>query len=553
LGGTAKPENPRLLQGSPGRRRKAAQRYWGSGASGPSGVQGQSPWPSCLTWGKMFIFRTKPITSLLESAEPDAHGHKLHRTLGLRNLVAFGVGSAVGVSLFVQTGPEAATHAGPAVALSFVLASIACLFAALCYAEFAGLVPVAGSAYSYAYATLGEGVAWMIGWCLLLEYLMSGSLVAIGWSQYFTATLDQFGIHIPEALTGAPITVIHAKEVQACAKQIAIQSDRIALSGKLFDLPAVSITLFVSWLIMRGTSLSARVNDIVVGLKVLAIVAIVIGAVAYIHPHNWVPFIPKNTCQSGHFGVSGVMRAAAVLFFAYVGFDSISTLGQETKNPQRTIPFALLISLAICVVLYVSVSMVMTGIADYRTLDVGDPIAEALKAQAPHLDWARWCVSIVAVFGLISVLLVTLIGQVRIFYAMGRDGLLPPAFALIHPKYKTPYIGSIVTGVGAALFAGLFPLDLLGDLVSIGTLLAFAVVSIGVLVLRRTMPHAHRPFRTPFMPFTPIAAVLSCVALMLSLSNGTWWRLALWLVIGAAVYAGYGMRHSKLRVAGLRA
>jgi APA family basic amino acid/polyamine antiporter len=481
----------------------------------------------------MSIFRTKPVTSLLESAEPDAHGHKLHRTLGLRNLVAFGVGSAVGVSLFVQTGPEAATHAGPAVALSFVLASVACLFAALCYAEFAGLVPVAGSAYSYAYATLGEGVAWMIGWCLLLEYLMSGSLVAIGWSGYFTATLQNFGIVLPHAITGAPLAVT--------------ADGHVYRSGTWFDLPAVSITLFVAWLIMRGTELSAKVNDVVVALKVLAIIAIVIGAIPFINPHNWVPFVPANDGVSGHFGVSGVMRSAGILFFAYVGFDSISTLGQETKNPQKCIPQALLLSLAICVTLYVAVAMVMTGIADYHTLNVADPIAEALRAQGHKLDWARWCVTIVAVFGLVSVLLVTLLGQVRIFYAMGRDGLLPPSFALIHPKYKTPYIGSIVTGVGAALFAGLFPLDLLGDLVSIGTLLAFAVVSIGVLVLRRTMPDAHRPFRTPFMPFTPIAAVLSCLALMFSLSNGTWWRLASWLVIGAAVYVGYGMRHSKLR------
>jgi APA family basic amino acid/polyamine antiporter len=481
----------------------------------------------------MSIWSTKSVAAMLASAEPDEHGHRLSRTLGLRNLVAFGVGSAVGVSLFVQTGPEAATHAGPAVALSFVLASIACLFAALCYAEFAGLVPVAGSAYSYAYATLGEGVAWMIGWCLLLEYLMSGSLVAIGWSGYFSSTLGSFGLHLPDAISGAPLAVTPDGHVFA--------------SGKWIDLPAVLITIFVAWLIMRGTELSAKVNDVVVALKILAIFAIVIGAIPFINPHRWVPFMPPNDGVSGHFGPSGVMRSAGILFFAYVGFDSISTLGQETKNPQRTIPLALLISLAICVGLYVSVAMVMTGIADYHTLNVADPIAEALHQQGHKLDWARWCVSIVAVFGLISVLLVTLLGQVRIFFAMGRDGLLPPAFAAIHPVYKTPYVGSIVTGLGAALFAGLFPLDLLGDLVSIGTLLAFAVVSIGVLILRRTMPDAHRPFRTPLMPFTPIAAVLSCVALMLSLSNGTWWRLALWLAVGGAVYAAYGARHSKLR------
>lgn len=484
----------------------------------------------------MSIFRRKTVAALLAGAEPDAHGHRLQRTLGLRNLVAFGVGSAVGVSLFVQTGPEAALHSGPAVALSFVLASVACLFAALCYAEFAGMVPVAGSAYSYAYATMGEVVAWMIGWCLLLEYLMSGSLVAIGWSGYATSTLQTFGLHLPETISGAPLAVRPDGHVFA--------------SGKLIDLPAVLITLFTSWLIMRGTELSAKVNDVVVGMKVLAILAIVIGALPAIDPTRWLPFIPPNDGISGHFGVSGVMRSAGILFFAYVGFDSISTLGQETKDPQRTIPRALMLSLLVCVTLYVAVALVMTGIADYRTLNVADPIAEALRAQGPRLAWARWCVSIVAVFGLVSVLLVTLLGQVRIFYAMGRDGLLPPAFARIHPTYKTPHIGSIVTGIGAALFAGLFPLDLLGDLVSIGTLLAFGVVSMGVLILRRTMPDAHRPFRTPFMPFTPLAAVASSAALMLSLSNGTWWRLALWLALGAAVYGAYGMHHSRLRSSG---
>jgi APA family basic amino acid/polyamine antiporter len=463
--------------------------------------------------------------------DPHGGGH-LKRTLGLRNLVCFGVGSAVGVSLFVQTGPEAALHAGPAVALSFVIASFACLLAALCYAEFASLVPVAGSAYSYAYATMGEGVAWLIGWCLLLEYLMSGSLVAIGWSGYATSTLHSFGFSLPDAITGAPLAVVDG---------------HVVASGKVIDLPAVLITLFTAYLIMRGTRLSAQVNDIVVALKVIAILAVIAGAAPYIHVHNWVPFIPKNTGASGSFGYSGVMRAAGILFFAYVGFDSISTLGQETKNPQRTIPLALIISLAVCVLLYVGVALTMTGIADYRTLNVADPIAEAMRAQGPQLAWARWCVSIVAVFGLVSVLLVTLLGQVRIFYAMGRDGLLPPAFAKIHPRYNTPYIGTIVTGVGAALFAGLFPLDLLGDLVSIGTLLAFAVVSIGVLILRRTMPDAPRAFKTPLMPFTPIAAVLACVWLMFSLSDSTWVRLAMWLVAGGVVYAAYGYRHSKLR------
>ena len=483
---------------------------------------------------------------LADTESDDGHGH-LQRTLGLRNLIGFGVGSAVGVSLFVQTGPEAALHAGPAVALSFVLASVACLLAALCYAEFASLVPVAGSAYSYAYATMGEGVAWLIGWCLLLEYLMSGSLVAIGWSGYATQTLGQFGIHLPDAITGAPLAVV--QDHVLVNGRLALQ-EHVVASGKIVDLPAVLITLFTAWLILRGTKLTARVNDVVVALKVIAILAVIAGAAPYIQLHNWTPFIPPNTGVSGSFGISGVMRAAGILFFAYVGFDSISTLGQETRNPQRTIPLALVLSLAICVTLYVGVALVMTGVANYHTLNVADPIAEAMRAQGPRLAWARWCVSVVAIFGLVSVLLVTLLGQVRIFYAMGRDGLLPAAFARIHPRFNTPHVGSIVTGVGAALFAGLFPLDLLGDLVSIGTLLAFAVVSAGVLILRRTMPDAPRAFRTPLMPFTPIAAVLACIALMYSLSGDTWARLAVWLVIGGVIYAAYGYRHSKLRRVG---
>jgi APA family basic amino acid/polyamine antiporter len=487
----------------------------------------------------MGIFARKPVNELLDAA---LSGGGMERTLGLRNLVMFGVGSAVGVSLFVQTGPEAALHAGPAVAISFVIASLACLLSALCYAEFAGLVPIAGSAYSYAYATMGEGVAWLIGWCLLLEYLMSGSLVAIGWSAYFTATLHGVGIDIPYMLSGAPLAVNDAGHVYA--------------SGKWIDLPATLITLLVSWLIMRGIKLAATVNDIIVGLKIAAIMAVVIGSAAYVHPSLWVvahpayawaPMIPANTGMPGHFGVSGVMRAAGILFFAYVGFDSISTLGQETKNPQHLIPIALMLALAICVLLYVAVALTMTGLADYRVLNVADPMAEALRVAGGKLNWARYCISIVAVFGLLSTLLVTLLGQVRIFYAMGRDGLLPEAFAQLHPKYKTPHIGALVNGIGAAFFAGMFPLDLLGDLVSIGTLLAFGVVSAGVLVLRKTMPDAHRPFRTPLMPFIPLAAIGSCLALMLSLSGGTWWRLAIWLAIGSLIYAAYGYRHSKLR------
>ncbi|HKC15587.1 MAG TPA: amino acid permease [Steroidobacteraceae bacterium] len=455
------------------------------------------------------------------------------RSLGVLNLTAFGVGNTIGAGIFVLTGTVAALHAGPAVTLSFAIASLACLFAGLCYAEFAAMVPVAGSAYSYAYATFGELIAWIIGWSIMLEYLFSASLVAIGWSGYATASLADLGLHLPAVLSGAPFKAGDGLHVVA--------------TGRWIDLPAVLITLACTTLLIIGTRQSAIVNSIIVGMKVLAIVVLIIACVQYIDPHNWQPFIPANTGHIGDFGWSGVLRGAGIVFFAYIGFDGVSTLAEEAHNPQRTMPLSLFFSLAICTALYIAVSLVITGIADFHQLNVADPLYKALSLAHADLRWLKILVGVVAVFGLISVILLSLLGQIRIFYAMGRDGLLPPILARTNERFHTPHVGTLVTGALSALTAGLVPLDLLGELISIGTLMAFAMVCGGIIILRHKSPQLHRPFRTPWVPLIPGLGVLSCVALMLYLPADTWIRLAIWLGLGFVVYFGYGRAHSKLR------
>jgi basic amino acid/polyamine antiporter, APA family len=456
----------------------------------------------------------------------------LPRTLGLFSLTCFGVGSTIGAGIFVLTGTVAAEHAGPAVALSYILASIACALAGLCYAEFAALAPVAGSAYTYAYLTLGEIVAWIIGWCLILEYLFASALVAIGWSGYVVSMAADFGLRLPAALTQAPFDVGRTG---------------LVATGGILNVPAVAVTVLCTVLLLAGTRVSSRVNDIIVVVSVAAIVLISVAGLAFAHPAHWSPFIPPNSGHFGEFGVSGVLAGAAIVFYAYVGFDAVSTMSQETRNPQRTVPLALIASLAICTVLYVLMALMMTGLADYRALAVPDPVHLALAAAGPALSWAKALVGVIIGVGLISSLLVTLLGQIRIFLAMANDGLLPSWFATIHPRWSTPHIGTIVTGVGAALVAGLFPLKLLGELISIGTLLAFAIVCLGVIVLRIRQPQLPRPFRVPGYPLTPIAGILVCLALMASLPRDTWIRLVAWLAVGLVVYRVYGFRHSLLR------
>jgi APA family basic amino acid/polyamine antiporter len=456
----------------------------------------------------------------------------LRRSLGVLDLTAFGVGNTVGAGIFVLTGTVAAQYAGPAVTLSFIAASIACFFAGLCYAEFAAMVPVAGSAYSYAYATFGELIAWIIGWSIMFEYLFSASLVAIGWSGYVTSSLHDIGIDLPTVLTSAPYNVVNEYHLVA--------------SGNWVNLPAVLVTLACTALLIVGTRQSSIVNTIIVVTKVGAILILVAACYRYVRPANWHPFVPPDTGHPGEHGWWGVLRGAGIVFFAYIGFDGVSTLAEEAKDPKRTMPLSLFYSLAICTALYISVSLTITGIADYHQLNVPDPVYRALDLAHANLSWLKAIVAVVAVFGMISVILLSLLGQVRIFYAMGRDGLLPPVLSRCSKRFQTPHWGTIITGALAALIAGLAPLDLLGELISIGTLMAFAIVCAGIIVLRRANPDAERPFRTPWVPVVPILGVVCCVILMVGLPWPTWIRLAIWLALGFAIYYGYGRKHSKL-------
>jgi len=477
----------------------------------------------------MGIWSRKSVEAMRREAGTE--GRHLRRSLGVVSLTAFGVGSTIGAGIFVLTGAEAANHAGPAVTLSFMLASLACFFAGLCYAEFAAMVPVAGSAYSYAYATMGELVAWTIGWCISLEYVFSAALVAIGWSGYAQSAFGDLGFHLPQVLTAAPFRW---------------DADHVAVTGTWVDLPAVLVTLACMLLLVFSTRQSAIVNTVIVSAKVAAIIIIIAVGAHYVDPANWQPFVPPNAGGYGNFGWTGVATAAGVVFFSYIGFDGISTLAEDTRHPQRTVPLSLFLALAICTVLYVGVSLVITGITKYTALDVPDPIYHALSTVEADLGWLKFLVAVVAVFGLISVILLSLLGQVRILYAMGRDGLLPAALTRTSARFGTPHVGTLWTGAVAALTAGLTPLDVLTELISIGTLLAFAMVCAGILVLRRTAPGVHRPFRTPWVPLVPLLGVACCLYLMYSLPVYTWKRLFYWLLIGILLYAAYGYRYSKL-------
>ena len=478
------------------------------------------------------LFSTKPIGELHE-AEVD---NELHRTLDARALVLLGIGAIIGTGIFVLTGTAAANHAGPALILSFVIAGSGCGLAGLCYAEFAAMIPVSGSAYSYSYATLGEFVAWFIGWNLILEYLFAAGTVAVGWSGYVVSLLEQLGVHLPPDLTNAPFTKGAAHF-------------EIVRTGALINLPAVLIVAAISALCYVGIHQSARFNAIVVAIKVTVILLFVGFGMWVVNGANWHPFIPPNTGQFGHFGWSGVFQAAGIIFFAYIGFDAVSTAAQEAKNPQRDMPIGIMGSLVICTILYVIVSAVLTGMVSYTELSTPAPVALALDRH-PELAWLSGLIKIGAIAGITSVILVMTLGQPRIFYAMSRDGLLPPFFRSVHPKYKTPYIGTIITGACAALIGGLFPVTILGELVSIGTLLAFTTVCIGVLVLRYTRPDIKRPFRVPAPWFVCAGGAIICLVMMVSLPPDTWLRLIAWTAIGMLIYAFYGYQHSELRKAG---
>ncbi|HEX9581582.1 MAG TPA: amino acid permease [Gemmatimonadales bacterium] len=475
----------------------------------------------------MNLFRRKSITDLQQQAATDT---SLKRALGAMNLTMLGIGAIIGTGIFVLTGTVAAQNAGPAVVLSFVLAGVASVFAALCYAEFASLVPMAGSAYTYGYATLGEFIAWVIGWDLILEYALGAVTVAIGWSGYVVSFLADLGIHLPAALSaarGTAVTMADGSTVTA-----------------MFNLPAVLIIAIVTSLLVIGIKESARVNDVIVIIKVAVVLLFIGGAVWAIDAANWSPFMPANTGVRGEFGWTGVMTGAGIVFFAYIGFDAVSTAAQEAKNPQKDMPIGIIGSLLVCTVLYIAVSAIATGVVPYGELDVPDPIAVA--ADRAGLGWMSSLIKLGAIAGLSSVILVMLLGQSRIFWTMSRDGLLPSFVNQIHPKFRTPWITSIVTGVGVAIFSAIFTVREAGSLVSIGTLLAFVIVSVGILVLRVREPNLPRTFKTPAVWFVAPMGAVSAIYLMASLPWRTWERLLIWLGIGLVIYFAYGVRKSKL-------
>jgi len=476
----------------------------------------------------MSLFVRKDLGSLLA----EAGSGTLRRELGPLNLVTLGIGAVIGAGIFVLTGAVASQHAGPALTLSMILAGVACAFAGLCYAELASMIPIAGSAYTYAYATMGELVAWIIGWDLILEYSLSSSSVAVGWSGYALALFQEMGITLPARWTGPP-----GSEVML--------PDGSSVSA-IFNVPALVICLLLTGLLIIGIRESARVNTAIVIIKVLVLTLFVAVGAHYVNTANWHPFIPPNAGEFGAFGYSGIVRGAGLIFFAYIGFDAVSTASQEAKNPGRSVPIGILGSLAICTVIYIAVGLVMTGLVPYQQLDVPSPIALAVRATG--VQWLPPIINIGAICGISSVILVNLLGQSRIFYSMSRDGLLPPVFSRLHPRFRTPHITTAVTGTVVAIAAGLFPIGVLGQLVSMGTLLAFAIVSTGVLILRRIEPDIPRPFKTPGMPWVPIAGTLICLYLMAGLPVLTWVRLFVWLAVGLTIYFAYG----RFRAATLR-
>ncbi|ARP41926.1 MULTISPECIES: amino acid permease [Geobacillus] len=460
----------------------------------------------------MNLFRKKPIQALLN--ESGVKGASLRKELSAFDLTMLGIGAIIGTGIFVLTGVAAAEHAGPALVLSFALSALACVFAALCYAEFASTVPVSGSAYTYSYAAFGELIAWILGWDLILEYGVASSAVAAGWSGYFQGLLAGFGIELPKALTSA-----YDPE-----------------KGTIIDLPAIFIVLFITILLNMGAKKSARFNAIIVFVKVAVILLFLAVGVWYVKPENWTPFMP--------YGFAGVATGAATVFFAYIGFDAVSTAAEEVRNPQRNMPIGIIVSLLVCTLLYIAVSLVLTGIVPYDQLNVKNPVAFALSYI--QQDWVAGFISLGAIAGITTVLLVMLYGQTRLFYAISRDGLLPKVFARISPTRQIPYVNTWLTGAAVSVFAGVIPLNKLAELTNIGTLFAFITVSIGVLVLRKTQPDLKRAFRVPFVPFVPILAVLFCGYLVLQLPATTWIGFVSWLLIGLVIYFAYGRKHSVL-------
>lgn len=479
----------------------------------------------------MDLFIKKSADELLLEAENEG-GKGLKRVLGTWGLIALGVGVIIGAGLFSVTGIVAGEHTGPAIILSFAVAAICCALAGLCYAEFASMIPVAGSAYTYSYFTMGELVAWIIGWDLVLEYALAAMTVSISWSRYFCVIMRDIGIHLPVEWTACPA------------------------DGGIFNLPATLLIVLLSLILMRGTKGSSKFNDFLVILKVSVVLLFIIIGFKYISADNLTPFIPENTGTFGEYGWSGILRGAAIVFFAFLGFDAISTAAQETKNPRKNMPIGILGSLLICTILYMIFALVMTGVVDYHAYKGADSIAPAATAIAhmgevgkdgvviPAYPWLNRGIILAILLGYTSVVLVTLMGQSRVFYSMSKDGLLPPIFSHLHKRFHTPARSNALFMTVIGLLAGVVPASVAGEMTSIGTLFAFALVCLGVIVVRRTQPHAPRSFKTPFVPWIPAAGVVCCVSMMLFLPADTWIRLVMWMLIGLDIYATYGVTHS---------
>ncbi len=479
----------------------------------------------------MSLFVKKPLSQLLAQAQGGEHS--LKKTLSSFNLVTLGIGAIIGAGLFSLTGIVAAENAGPGVVYSFVIAAVGCAFAGLCYAEFAAMIPIAGSAYTYAYTTMGEFVAWIIGWALVLEYALGAATVSISFSQYFGKFFHNMGIELPQQWMHSPF-------------ESYTLADGTVMQGGNMNIIAVVIVILISLLLIKGTQESAFVNNLLVILKVSVVLLFIAIGWSFINPVNHTPFVPENTGSFGHFGWSGILRGAGIVFFAFIGFDAVSTAAQEAKNPQKGMPIGILGSLAICTILYVLFSYVMTGIANYTEFKgSAAPVAIAI-AKTPYV-WLNQTVIIAILAGYTSVMLVMLLGQSRVFYTMSKDGLLPKLFSDLHPKFATPYKCNLLFAVFVSLFAGFVPVKVVGELVSMGTLFAFVLVCIGVMLMRKTEPNAVRPFRTPLVPLVPILGILVCVAMMVSLPGLTWLNMLAWMVIGFIVYFLYSKNHSKLR------
>ena len=485
------------------------------------------------------LFATKPLSLLLEEMKGE---NRLRRVLGPAQLTSLGVGAVIGTGIFVLTGQAAHDRSGPALIVSFIAAGVACIFAALCYAEFASMVPVAGSAYTYAYATLGELFAWIIGWDLILEYAVASMTVAHGWSKNFQDTLAVFGIHLPKALANSPFDYNPA-------------TGHFFGTGSVLDLPGIAIAVLVTWVLVIGIKESARFNTTMVAIKVCIVLFVIAVGAFYVNPANWHPCAPYGYTGIGFFGHTlfgqtdqggqplGALAGAAVIFFAYIGFDSISTHAEEAKNPQRDVPIGIITSLVICTILYIAVSAILTGMVPYKEINIETPVSDAFRRAG--LPWARFLISLGAMTGITSVLLVMMLSQPRVWLAMARDGLFPESFfGAVHPKYRTPWKATILTGVAVATGAAFLPLRVLADLTNIGTLFAFVVVCAAVLIMRVKHPEAERPFRAPFYPVVPILGIVTCMILMFSLAKENWYRLFVWLAIGFVIYFAYGRKHS---------